>query len=328
MNTSLNITDPVTGNNGWAVRFDYDNNGNIVSTTDSRGVTTAGTYDNLNRMTFRDYSDSTPDVAFTYDDQNIANSKGKLTKVASSASETRFTAFDELGRTRSSSQSTGGQTWSFPDYSYDLSGALVSQTYPSERIVKTESDNIGRLSKVTSQMPNQVERVMMNGLSYNSFGAMTSARLGNGRWETMEYDAQRAQIKKIAVGGSVGDASLLKLDFNYGTTTSNSSDNNGSLRKQTITLPGIAQIEQNYTYDQLNRLDVATETVSSNITWRQDFDYDRFGNRTFNAGNTTTLPANNAVYNPAVNPADNKFYTADGYAYDSGQPDRGAGRAL
>jgi RHS repeat-associated protein len=109
----------------------------------------------------------------------------------------------------------------------------------------------------------------------------------------------------------------MKLEYNYSTVSGQTSDNNGALRKQTITLPGIAPIEQNYTYDALNRIDVATETVSSTVTWRQDFDYDRFGNRTFNAGNTTTLPANNAVHNPQVNPADNKFYTADGYGYDS-----------
>ncbi|MBK7706304.1 MAG: RHS repeat-associated core domain-containing protein [Acidobacteria bacterium] len=317
VNTSLNITDPVTGNSGWAVRFDYDNNGNIVSTTDSRGVTTAGTYDNINRLTFRDYSDSTPDVTFTYDDPNIPNSKSKLTKVSSSVSETRFTAFDDLGRIKSSNQIIDGATYSFPDYSYDLSGALVSQTYPSGRVVRAETDNIGRLSKVTSQMPNQMERTMLSHVAYTSFGAVSSSKLGNGRWETMEYDARRLQMMRISLGGSIGDSSLLKLDFNYGTTTSNSSDNNGSLRKQTITLPGIAPIEQDYTYDALNRIDVATETVDSTVKWRQDFDYDRFGNRTFNAANTTTLPANNAIHNPQVNPADNKFYIADGYLYDS-----------
>ncbi|MBK8150600.1 MAG: RHS repeat protein [Acidobacteria bacterium] len=114
VNTSLNITDPVTGNNGWAVRFDYDNNGNIVSTTDSRGVTTAGTYDNLNRMTFRDYSDSTPDVAFTYDDQNIANSKSNqprcLLPFPKHASRRSTISAASRARTRSST----GQPIRFP----------------------------------------------------------------------------------------------------------------------------------------------------------------------------------------------------------------------
>lgn len=316
-NSNLAISDPVTGNSNWAAKFDYDNNGNLVSTTDSRGITIATTFDNLNRPTFRDYDGTALDVTLVYDDPAIANSKGKLTKVSSSVSETRFTSFDELGRIKSSVQTTGGQTWSFPDYSYDLGGALVAQTYPSGRVVKTESDNIGRLSKVSSQMPNQVERVMLNQLSYNSFGALTSARLGNGRWESMEYDALRGQLTKIAVGGSIGDASVLKLEYNYSTVSGQTSDNNGALRKQTITLPGVAPIEQNYTYDALNRLDVATETVGSNVQWRQDFNYDRFGNRTFNAANTTTLGTNNAITNPAVNPADNKFYQTDGYVYDS-----------
>lgn len=50
-------------------------------------------------------------------------------------------------------QVTAGQTYTMPDYSYDLSGALVSQTYHSGRVVAIETDNIGRLSGVTSQVP-------------------------------------------------------------------------------------------------------------------------------------------------------------------------------
>ncbi|MBK8149579.1 MAG: hypothetical protein IPN69_14580 [Acidobacteria bacterium] len=67
----------------------------------------------------------------------------------------------------------------------------------------------------------------------------------------MEYQPLRAQLTKIAVGGSVGDASLFKLEFDYSTVSGQTSDNNGALRKQKITLPGTAPIEQNYTYDQI-----------------------------------------------------------------------------
>ena len=41
----------------------------------------------------------------------IAFSKGKLTKVASSISETKYTAFDLLGKVLSSQQITDGQTY-------------------------------------------------------------------------------------------------------------------------------------------------------------------------------------------------------------------------
>lgn len=151
-NSSLSLTDPVTGNTQWSVKYVYDNNGNITSTTDANNRTITGTYDNLNRLTFRDYSDGAmPGVTFTFDNPTIANSKGQLTAVTSSVSQTYYTAFDQLSRIKSSSQVTNNQTYNFPDYSYDLSGALIAQAYPSGRVVRTETDAIGRLSKVPAK---------------------------------------------------------------------------------------------------------------------------------------------------------------------------------
>ncbi len=56
--------------------------------------------------------------------------------------------------------------------------------------------------------------------------------------------------------------------------------------------------------------------ICSTVTWKQTFQYDRFGNRRFDANNTTTLPANNGIYNPNIG-ADNKFLVSEGYNYDS-----------
>jgi RHS repeat-associated protein len=313
------LTDPITGNSNWSVAYTYDNNGNVASTTDSRNKTITGTYDNLNRLTLRDYSDTTPDVSFAFDNPSIPNSKGQLTAVSSTVSANYYTAFDELGRIKSNQQVTNGTTYNFPNYSYDLSGAMVQQTYPSGRVVKTESDSIGRLSKVTSQIPSQVERTYLSNLSYTAFGGVSQAKLGNGRWESMQFDNKTLQTTQIGLGYSATNTNLLKIEYNYGTTTATTSDNNGSLRQQKISYAGqTAQITQNYTYDMLNRLKSATETVSGNAnpTWKQTFNYDIYGNRRFDAVNTTTLPANNGIYNPNIG-ADNKFLVSEGYNYDS-----------
>jgi hypothetical protein len=313
------LTDPITGNSNWSVAYSYDNNGNVASTTDSRNKTITGTYDNLNRLTLRDYSDTTPDVSFAFDNPSIPNSKGQLTAVSSTVSANYYTAFDELGRIKSNQQVTNGTTYNFPNYSYDLSGAMVQQTYPSGRVVKTESDAIGRLSKVTSQIPTQVERTYLSNLSYTAFGGVSQAKLGNGRWESMQFDNKTLQTTQIGLGFSATNTNLLKIEYNYGTTTATTSDNNGSLRQQKISYAGqTAQITQNYTYDMLNRLKSATETVSGNAnpTWKQTFNYDIYGNRRFDAANTTTLPANNGIYNPNIG-ADNKFLVSEGYNYDS-----------
>ena len=130
----------------------------------------------------------------------------------------------------------------------------------------------------------------------------------------------------------------MKLEFQYGDLDWDGSviagSNNGNVAKQTITVAGLGATPgftavQNYDYDSLNRIQIASETLTPTSgtpeTWTQDFRYDRFGNRTFNEATTTTLPKecnNNTevcsairpVVNPSVNPADNKL---NGYTFDS-----------
>ena len=155
VNASFNATDSITGNTQWAMKFTYDDNGNNLSHDRCRGVSISVAYDRLNRVISRDYSDATPDVSLFYDGAGLGQvplySKGQTTKVSSSVSESRYTAFDNLGRLKSSQQITNGVTYNFPDYNYDLAGNLTSQTYPSGRVVKSTLDINGNLAKVESQ---------------------------------------------------------------------------------------------------------------------------------------------------------------------------------
>jgi YD repeat-containing protein len=55
-----------------AINYTYDDNGNLKTKTDARGVVTTFTYDGLNRATSRIYSGaqpgpSTPAVTYVYD---------------------------------------------------------------------------------------------------------------------------------------------------------------------------------------------------------------------------------------------------------------------
>jgi YD repeat-containing protein len=68
-----------TTNNQWTAGFSYDNNGNMLTATDAKNLTISSTYDALNRMLTKSYSDSiTPTVNYTYDDPNVLYSKGQL----------------------------------------------------------------------------------------------------------------------------------------------------------------------------------------------------------------------------------------------------------
>ncbi|MBK8811592.1 MAG: hypothetical protein IPN69_12780 [Acidobacteria bacterium] len=164
------------------------------------------------------------------------------------------------------------------------------------------------------------------GFSYDTNGAIKKLRLGNGRWETYSYN-NRMQVEKIGLGttDSTENIDILKLEFGYGkweSGTLNTDKNNGSMAQQKITVPTVGgtsgfTADQQYFYDGLNRLESATETISSTETWKQTFAYDRYGNRRIDAANTTA-PANctSAICNPTFSTATNRI-SSSGYAYDA-----------
>ena len=232
---------------------------------------------------------------------------------------TEYQSFDILGRVTQSQQTTDGTAYNPMTYTYNLSGSLIEQKYPSGRVVKNVLDADGDLSIVQSKKnANSGFWNYASHFSYTASGAVSSMQLGNGRWESTQFN-NRLQPTQIALGTTPQSlTNLLKLDFNYGT-----SDNNGNVKTQIITVPSTAgqnngfTATQTYNYDSLNRLKDASETIGSQ-TWKQTYKYDRFGNREFDAANTTTLGGcSQAVCNPSINTADNRFNTGQGYSYDS-----------
>jgi len=51
----------------WTTCYSYDNNSNLLSKIDNRGISINYSYDALNRIISKTYSDSTPPVTFAYD---------------------------------------------------------------------------------------------------------------------------------------------------------------------------------------------------------------------------------------------------------------------
>ncbi|MBK7704652.1 MAG: hypothetical protein IPJ30_02450 [Acidobacteria bacterium] len=124
----------------------------------------------------------------------------------------------------------------------------------------------------------------------------------------------------------------------------NTAKNNGNIQSQTITVPNLTGSDgftavQTYSYDSLNRIDDAAEVVtpagSSTATqsWKQDYTFDRYGNRNFIEANTTTIPRNcldnqsppnpaicdedRKIFNPSVNASNNRLSSSDGYQFDA-----------
>lgn len=336
------------------ISFQYDNNGNLTNKSQPRSgsitVVTTNTYDALNRVTQRSYSGesgyTTPTVTYTYD--NITNAKGKLTKVvtgsvSSPLSVTEYQAFDVLGRVTQSRQTTDGTTYNPMTYTYNLSGALVEETYPSGRTVRNVLDNNGDLSAVQSKKnANSGYWNYADSFTYSPAGAVTSMQLGNGYWESTQFNS-RLQSTQIGLGATPGASNLLKLQYSYGKLENgsvNTAKNNGNIGQQVITIgtkDGDVVFTQKYEYDSLNRIKNAVETDGNEEqTWRQAFLYDRFGNRTFDETYTTTLTracgsspnftvcaADRKVENPSISSSTNRLVqdqdgdNVDDYKFDS-----------
>ncbi len=242
--------------------------------------------------------------------------KGKLTKVTSSVSATEYQLFDNLGRMTQMAQITDGTSYT-SKYTYNFSGALVEEEYPSGRKVKNEFESDGDLLKVTSQKnPSSVYAPYASNFSYTASGGISQMKLGNGRWETAKFNT-RLQVEELGLGSSATNASLWKTNYQYGelnTSTGNvdSAKNTGNIARQTLTVPGSSFV-QSYQYDSLYRLKVATEKTGSTQNWTQSWDYDRYGNRIGFAQNILGITD---APNPAIDRDTNRFEENQGFTYD------------
>jgi RHS repeat-associated protein len=290
-------TNPESGTIGYG----YDNNGNLTSKVDARSITTTFAYDWLNRVTSRSYSDSTPTVTYTYDAAGVSNSKGRLTSISSSVSADTITAYDVLGRVTAGNQITDGQTYSM-SYSYNLTGAPTTFTYPSGRVISTEYDPAGRMAGLRDQASGLYYAGAMgsdstNRIKYAAHGGISVVKLGNSLWEHTDFNS-RLQSSEIGLGTSSTDSSTLRLTYNYGTT-----NNNGNLQSVSY-LGGGLSYTQTFGYDTLNRLTTSSESSGA---WSQTNKYDRYGNRAIDLGG-----GNQSLYFNAANQITNV-----GYSYDA-----------
>lgn len=142
----------------WSQSYTYDADGNVLSKTDARGLTTNYVYDALNRVLQKSYSDGTasdptgtPWSCYQYDTSSISGAGGNLIgrltnewtqKAGTSCATAPPTggyitlkselAYDPMGRLLTEEQCTPGNcTTTTPykmSYTYDLAGDLASST--------------------------------------------------------------------------------------------------------------------------------------------------------------------------------------------------------
>jgi YD repeat-containing protein len=118
------------------------------------------TYDSIDRRITASYNadsspswgSDTPNASWCYDvacgGTAVTNGLGRLVEVDRQRFRHAVRQFRSLGLVTSSTQTTAAKSYPFSNYSYDLSGHLNAETYPSGRVVGYGYDSTGRVSQV------------------------------------------------------------------------------------------------------------------------------------------------------------------------------------
>jgi YD repeat-containing protein len=199
-----------------------------------------------------------------------------MTRVENSISKYEYGEYDVLGRVKTGTQTTVTQspaTESYQmSYEYDLAGDMTSQTYPSGRKVTTTYDSAARITEVKGELSGQMTPYASS-FSYASHGAVKEMKLGNGLWESAQFN-NRLQPVMMGLGASQGASGVWRLDYTY-ETTPGAMNNNGNVLSQKITVPTGGSplvLFQSYLYDGVNRLLEARENLDSDSgtqQWKQ-----------------------------------------------------------
>jgi len=201
--------------------------GNLVKKLDARGIRTCMQYDQVNRLTSKNYSDSTPTATYYYDQASyngltITNGKGKQTGMSDGSGQTAW-SYNAVGSVLTERRTIAGVTNTM-SYGYNLDGSPASLMYPSGRTVTYTISNAQRLISAADQA---------NGINYATSatyappGAPASIVHGYvsggfaGITESYSYN-NRLQFSSIQATSSA--ALALNLAFGYAQPTANNGD--------------------------------------------------------------------------------------------------------
>ncbi|MGC1657881.1 MAG: RHS repeat-associated core domain-containing protein, partial [Candidatus Acidiferrales bacterium] len=308
-----------------AVTYVYDTStkGDLYTKKDARGTATTYTYDLLHRLTAKSYSDGTPGVLYTYDENDpfglsVTNPVGRLVAEWTGEAWASWKAFsyDPMGRVvgqwecvpTSTSCLAYGMT-----LTYDLNGDMTSYTN-GQNVTFTQTFNAAaQLTQLTSSyIDSQHPGTLAVFNSYSPIGALTSTSYGNGLTETAAYNnrLQPCRVNANSSGATLStctaaipSGNLLDLNYNWNAGTSD----NGNVMAWTAA--GNQTFNRSFTYDALNRVGSMSDSESvascQGLTWG----YDAWGNRTAQTPTKGTCGSWSVSYS-----ANNQI---SGYTYDA-----------
>ena len=302
----------------------------------TKKVSTHFEYDALNRVTRRWYNGSslltaithnnptlpsfvgaTDEVKFYYDTQTLSgappgHNRGTATgrlvaQIYGTGTNGDYYSYDVRGRQTVKFQQIGSKNYKLTA-DYTLSGALSSLTYPSNHTITNSYDQAGRLTAFSGDLGN-APRTYSSGIVYSPLSSMLTEQFGTNTpvYHKLHYNSRsqicdvRASVVNDEWGGELGAL------VNYYSTPyqhcGNGSNNNGNLL-MSQTIINSVYFEDQYAYDSLNRLSSVSEYLNgTGFTGTQEYNYDRWGNRTIK--NSSSVIFNKTQF--TVNTANNRL---------------------
>jgi RHS repeat-associated protein len=318
----------------------------------TRGITTVYTYDELNRVTQKTYSDTTPSVSYYYDYAppgspiSVLNPLGRLTRVSTTTSSgVTATSYYSYCSCSSVDQEatviTDGITKTYiTSYTHDYLGGITSMTYPNGKVVAYTRDNVGRETKVSTTVGSQNVDIVRSASYLGPAGQLDQVTYGIGTGNeyaisylasTYTYSAKTGRLTSYQTYG-------LRETLNYG-MPGNPSIQTGQIFD--ITDEYNPQYNRHYDYDRWGRLASfwiapgRNDAFTRKLTWT----YDQYNNMTSMLSepiDPNNCPPTGCVTQYYVDTATNRLTYLTGpnpswavsYSYDSAGNNTGAGRTF
>jgi YD repeat-containing protein len=252
------------------ISYQYKPDDQISRVTDARSIYADFDYNNRNLLTNINYSDSTPDVTYSYGEY------GERTLMQETGGGQTSYSYDAYKRLQTETRTFQGLSGTYSvGYQYNYVDAIkkvttvvnswtreVNYGYTYAGAPSTVGTNLVTISGLTSS--NNIAK----DLTYRAFGALKQSNFGNGRRMEATYLDTRHFLNTLVVKKQDGSDSIVSQTYDY---KLGSDAFNGRVRKITDSVDG--DYTTTYGYDDYNRLTSASATV-----YGRTYTYDAWGN--------------------------------------------------
>ena len=246
------ISNQVSPDSGSS-RFEYDTAGNVVASTDARGIRTSFSWDGEGRLLSKTNS-SVHNWQY--------NTAGQLSGITDDSGSTDW-LYHVSGQLSNQTTVIGSNSYTLA-WAYDSALRPSSLTYPGGNKVEYQYNAGSQLTAVTVTINGEQLNLISN-ITTLPYGPIAGWQYGNGLNRSYSYDLNY-RLTGISTTG------IQQLDYSY---ANNQISGISNLLDTTL--------NQSFSYDNLSRLTTANSTANG----QDDYSYDSLGNRLSRSGNVS-----------------------------------------